>query len=132
MRGGPKAPFSLCKIGRSTTDRFGAALAASRRSHLQEAPLSKNWIVKHVAGLPGMFEMVTSDPDSPMPRPDAMIKLAAIEEKGWRGWAEHMATGKRAAETASEKAHQDALKRIRKARKITPGITSRVHKMYDD
>ena len=94
--------------------------------------MSKSWIVKHVAGLPGLFEMVTTDPDSPMPRRDALEKVGVIDKKGWRGWVEHMATGKRAAETAAEKEHQKVLGKIRSSRKLPPGVTSRIHKMYDD
>lgn len=94
--------------------------------------MSKSWIVKHVAGLPGLFEMVTSDPESPMPRRDALEKIALIDAKGWRGWVEHMATGKRASETQAEKAHQQALHKIRKSRKLPPGVTSRIHRMFDD
>lgn len=94
--------------------------------------MSKSWILKHVAGLPGLFEMVTSDPESPMPRKEAMEKMAVLNTKGWRGWVEHMATGKRAAETQAEKTHQQALQRIRSSRKLPLGITARFHKMYDD
>lgn len=94
--------------------------------------MSKSWILKHVAGLPGLFEVVTCDPESPMPRKDAVEKLAALDAKGWRGWVEHMATGKRAAQTQAEKVHQEAQQRIRSSRKLPPGVTSRVHKMYDD
>lgn len=104
------------------------------RAHytLREGPLSKSWIVKHVAGIPGLFEMVTSDPESPMPRRDAMERVAAIDARGWRGWMEHMATGKRSLESRAEIEHQKALKRLGNAKRLPPGVTSLVHKMHDD
>ncbi len=85
-----------------------------------------------MAGVPGMFEVVASHPDSPMPRREALEMMVEMDGQGWRAWVEHMATGKRAGETAAERAHQQLLKRLRPPKKMPPGVTSFVHKMYDD
>ena len=94
--------------------------------------MSKSWIVKHVAGDPGFFEMVCSDPESPMPRREAMEKVSTIDLKGWRGWMEHMATGKRSLQTRAEISHQQIINKIRNPKKLPAGVTSMVHKMIDD
>ncbi|GKT27193.1 hypothetical protein AVHM3334_22935 [Acidovorax sp. SUPP3334] len=68
----------------------------------------KTWNLKYVAGNPAMCTQVTSCPDNPMHRSEALAAAQTVANNGggWRVWVERDEAGERIFESTAEQEHQ--------------------------